>query len=68
MFFTECSNKGGKEVIMENQFNVTICRFHTKAKNKLLIIGWFNQNDEERRNGQQTVLSVGGPAQELEGL
>lgn len=45
MFFTECSNKGGKEVIMENQFNVTICRFHTKAKNKLLIIGWFNQNE-----------------------
>ena len=30
---------------MENQFNVTICRFHTKAKNKLLIIGWFNQNE-----------------------
>ncbi len=30
---------------MENQFTVTICRFHTKAKNKLLIIGWFDQNE-----------------------
>ena len=30
---------------MENQFNVIICRFHTKVKNKLLIIGWFNQNE-----------------------
>ncbi len=29
---------------MENQFCVTICRFHTKAENKLLIIGWFSQN------------------------
>lgn len=30
---------------MENQFNVTICRFHTKVKNKLLIIGWFCENE-----------------------
>lgn len=29
---------------MENQFTVTICRFHTKVKNKLLIIGWFEQS------------------------
>ena len=29
---------------MENQFCATICRFHTKAENKLLIIGWFSQN------------------------
>lgn len=29
---------------MENKFFVTTCRFHTKVKNKLLIIGWFYQN------------------------
>lgn len=29
---------------MENQFCATICRFHTKVENKLLIIGWFSQN------------------------
>lgn len=30
---------------MENKFLVTTCRFHTKKKNKLLIIGWFYQNE-----------------------
>lgn len=29
---------------MENKFFVTTCRFHTKLKNKLLIIGWFYYN------------------------
>lgn len=30
---------------MKNKFYVTICRFHTKAENKLLITGWFYQNE-----------------------
>lgn len=29
---------------MDNKFYVTTCRFHTKVKNKLLVIGWFYQN------------------------
>lgn len=29
---------------MENKFFVTTCRFHTKIKNKLLVMGWFYQN------------------------
>lgn len=38
---------------MENKFFVTTCRFHTKVKNKLLIIGWFYQNGV--RNNQLLV-------------
>lgn len=30
---------------MENKFLVTACRFHTKKKNRLLIMGWFYQNE-----------------------
>lgn len=30
---------------MENTFYVTGCRFHTKEKNKLLIIGYFRNNE-----------------------
>ena len=29
---------------MKNRFVVTTCRFHTKEKNKLLIMGWFWEN------------------------
>lgn len=29
---------------MKNKFYVTLCRFHTKIENKLLITGWFHQN------------------------
>ena len=29
---------------MKNSFYVTACRFHTKIKNKLLIIGYFSNN------------------------
>lgn len=29
---------------MKNKFYVTLCRFHTKEENKLLIAGWFHQN------------------------
>ncbi|MCI9439846.1 MAG: glycosyltransferase [Ruminococcus sp.] len=38
---------------MENKFFVTTCRFHTKVKNKLLIVGWFYQNGV--RNNQLLV-------------
>lgn len=30
---------------MKNRFYVTVCRFHTKAENKLLITGWFRENE-----------------------
>ncbi len=30
---------------MTNKFYVTVCRFHTKAENKLLITGWFHENE-----------------------
>lgn len=30
---------------MKNKFYVTLCRFHTKEENKLLIAGWFHQNE-----------------------
>lgn len=30
---------------MKNKFYVTTCRFHTKEENKLLIVGWFHQNE-----------------------
>lgn len=29
---------------MKNRFVVTACRFHTKEKNKVLIMGWFWEN------------------------
>ncbi|CUX33733.1 glycosyltransferase family 2 protein [Clostridium sp. C105KSO13] len=29
---------------MKNKFVVTACRFHTKEKNKILIMGWFWEN------------------------
>ncbi len=30
---------------MKNEFYVTACRFHVKDRNKLLIQGWFQEND-----------------------
>lgn len=30
---------------MKNKFYVTACRFHTKEENKLLVTGWFHQNE-----------------------
>ena len=29
---------------MKNNFIVTLCRFHTKEKNKLLVMGYFDEN------------------------
>ena len=29
---------------MNNNFIVSSCRFHTKEKNKLLIVGYFDEN------------------------
>lgn len=31
---------------MKNKFIVTSCRFHTKEKNKLVITGWFQENQQ----------------------
>ena len=30
---------------MKNEFYVTACRFHVKDRNKLLIQGWFQDNE-----------------------
>ena len=46
---------------MKNEFYVTACRFHVKDRNKLLIQGWFQDNEFGKN-----VLSVYLDEQKLE--